>query len=107
MILPYRVNHRSRVRGILTIQTFRETLYVVQQVAAQERLPLRFFLSAGLYETGRDGRGILETSRELRDVLRLKGYPVDWRLYTGGHDYLVWRGALAEGMLALFGTGPE
>lgn len=83
------------------------TPYVVQQVAAQERLPLRFFLSAGLYETGRDGRGILETSRELRDVLRLKGYPVDWRLYTGGHDYLVWRGALAEGMLALFGTGPE
>ncbi|WP_420344943.1 hypothetical protein [Paenirhodobacter sp.] len=44
--------------------------------------------------------------RSLRDILRLKGYPVDWRQYTGGHDDFVWRGALAGGMLALFGRAP-
>jgi enterochelin esterase family protein len=36
-------------------------------------------------------------------VLRIKGNPVIWRDYGGGHDWLVWRGALAEGLIALFG----
>ena len=79
------------------------TPWVAQQIAARDRLPLRFFLSAGLFETARaDTGGILETSRSLRDILRLKGYAVDWRTYAGGHDYLVWRGALADGLIALF-----
>ena len=78
--------------------------WTAQQFARAERPPLRFFLSAGTFETARPGSaGIFETSRELRDVLRLKGYTVDWRAYAGGHDYFVWRGALADGMIALFG----
>jgi len=28
-----------------------------------------------------------------------------YREYSGGHDYLVWRGTLAGGLLHLFGTG--
>lgn len=27
-----------------------------------------------------------------------------YREYAGGHDYLIWRGALAEGLIALFGA---
>lgn len=78
--------------------------FVAAAYAARERLPIRFFLSAGLFETGRAGTaGILETSRQTRDVLRLLGYEVAWRDYAGGHDYLVWRGALADGLIALFG----
>lgn len=80
--------------------------YVAGQVAAGEALPLRFFLAAGLFETGAQGTaGILETSRHLRDVLEAKGIPVTYRDYAGGHDYLVWQGVLPDGLVALFGEG--
>lgn len=80
------------------------TAYVAAQIAGGRPLPIRFFLSAGSFETSRgDSDGILQTSRALRDTLRLRGYDVTWREYAGGHDYLVWRGALADGLIALFG----
>jgi len=78
--------------------------HVAALVAARERLPVRVFLAAGLFETGRDGDlGILETNRHLRDVLEIKGYDVIHREYAAGHDYHAWRGALGDGLLALFG----
>lgn len=78
--------------------------YVAGLIAAGEVLPLRFFLAAGLFETGAHGTaGILDTSRHLRDVLQAKGIPVTYRDYAGGHDYLVWQGVLPEGLIALFG----
>lgn len=80
--------------------------YVAGLVAAGPALPLRVFLSAGLFESGMHGTaGILETSRHLRDVLEAKGIPVIYRDYAGGHDYLVWRGVLSDGLVALFGGG--
>lgn len=79
--------------------------HVAGLVAAHPAKPLRFFLTAGLFESGSAGLpSILETSRHLRDVLRAKGYPVAYREYASGHDYYYWRGALADGLLALFGT---
>ncbi|MEW9613101.1 alpha/beta hydrolase-fold protein [Shinella sp. S4-D37] len=78
--------------------------HVAGLIAAGPALPLRVFLSAGLFETGAQGTaGILETSRHLRDVLRAKGIPVTYRDYAGGHDYLVWQGVLSDGLIALFG----
>lgn len=73
-------------------------------VASRDRCPVRFFLSAGLFESGSDGEiGILESSRHLRDVLEAKGYEVTYRDYAAGHDRFAWRGALGDGLLALFG----
>ncbi len=81
--------------------------YVAGLVAKGGVLPLRFFLAAGLFETGAHGTaGILDTSRHLRDVLRAKGIPVTYRDYAGGHDYLVWQGVLPDGLIALFGGSP-
>lgn len=78
--------------------------YVAGLIAAGGVLPLRFFLAAGLFETGAHGTaGILDTSRHLRDVLQAKGIPVTYRDYAGGHDYLVWQGVLPDGLIALFG----
>lgn len=78
--------------------------HVAGLIAAGPALPLRFFLSAGLFETGAQGTaGILETSRHLRDVLQAKGIPVTYRDYAGGHDYLVWQGVISDGLIALFG----
>lgn len=76
--------------------------YLAAEIASSPRRDVRFFLTAGLFETGRTGSaGILETSRHLRDVLTAKDYEVGYREYAGGHDYLVWRGALADALLAL------
>lgn len=76
--------------------------YVAARVASEPRREVRFFLTAGLFETGRPGStGILETSRHLRDVLTAKGYNVAYREYAGGHDYVVWRGALADALIEL------
>jgi enterochelin esterase family protein len=60
-------------------------------------------LEAGTFENDITGSGgqILEASRHLRDVLRAKGYEVHYQEFAGGHDYLSWRGSLAEGLLSL------
>ncbi|MFC5359334.1 alpha/beta hydrolase-fold protein [Azospirillum himalayense] len=78
--------------------------HVAALVASRDHRPVRFFLSAGLFETGGDGEiGILESSRHLRDVLEAKGYEVTYRDYAAGHDRFAWRGALGDGLIALFG----
>jgi uncharacterized protein (TIGR03067 family) len=43
-------------------------------------------------------------SRHLRDVLLAKDYEVHYQEFAGGHDFLNWRGSLAEGLLVLLGT---
>lgn len=75
---------------------------------ANEPVPqLRFFLSAGRFEIGasRGVASILDTNRHVRDVLLAKDTQVFYREYSGGHDYLIWRGALSDGLVALFGKG--
>ncbi|QKV55340.1 enterochelin esterase [Comamonas antarctica] len=63
---------------------------------------VRFYLDAGWFESGRGGReGILETNRELADILRARGLAVTQRENASGHDYLHWQGALGCGLVAL------
>ena len=70
----------------------------------QALLPIRFSLEAGLLEDLEHGPpDQLAANRHLRDVLRAKGYCVRYGEFNGGHDYLCWRGALADGMVALLG----
>jgi len=51
------------------------------------------------------GGGILVPNRQLRDVLRAKGYKVYYQEFPGDHDYINWRGTLADGLITLFGEG--
>lgn len=77
--------------------------YMVSLFLEKEKLPLRFYLEAGSGEidlTG-NGRSILAANRHLRDVLLAKGYEVAYREFQGGHDFLSWRGTLAEGIMEL------
>lgn len=63
---------------------------------------VQFYMDAGLFETGRGGRpGIVETSRELADVLRARGLQVTQRKFVSGHDYAQWQASLACGLVAL------
>jgi enterochelin esterase family protein len=77
-----------------------EPAWLVRQFAASPRAKLRFYLDAGTFEGG-EGGGNLGTTRFLRDVLRAKGYTVEYREFIGGHDYVNWRGTLADGLIAL------
>jgi enterochelin esterase family protein len=77
----------------------RERGWLTRQFVASPRLPVRFYIEAGKFE-----ESILPESRRLRDVLQAKGYDVIYHEQTGDHDYIVWRGSLAEGLLALVGT---
>ena len=82
-----------------------EPNWLVRQFISSPRRPLRFYLDAGSAEFNATGGGdaILFCSRTLRDVLRAKGYEVHFREFAGGHDYLAWRGTLADGLIALMG----
>lgn len=80
-----------------------EAQWLTREYIAAPRLPLRFYLEAGQFEGGVGQSGIFETTRHLRDVLRAKGYPVIHREWASGHDYLNWRGTLADGLIALLG----
>ena len=85
-----------------------EPNWVARQFIARARLPLHFYLDAGSDEIDLTGGGnsILLATRTLRDVLRAKGYEVHFQEFAGGHDYLSWRGTLADGLIALIGNVP-
>jgi enterochelin esterase-like enzyme/precorrin-6B methylase 2 len=85
-----------------------EQVWLARQYAASPKAPLRFYLEAGLFETDLmmvDGFSInlLASNRHLRDVMQAKGYPVFYREFSGGHSTVIWRGTLADGLLALLG----
>lgn len=77
--------------------------WLTQQFAAAPRLPLRFRLEVGTLEVGPLGLSdpsvtMLSVSQRLRDVLLERGYEVGYRERPGGHDFVSWRHALAEGL---------
>lgn len=80
-----------------------EPSFVALQFLKSPKLPIRFYLDAGLYELDPTGRGgsILVPNRHLRDVLRAKGYEVFYQEFPGGHDYAHWRGTIADGLILL------
>jgi enterochelin esterase family protein len=81
-----------------------EPEWLIRQIEASPKLPIRFHLDCGLMEDRplADGApSILAANRRLRDVLLAKGYRVDYLEFNGGHEYLSWRGALADGLIAL------
>jgi enterochelin esterase-like enzyme len=83
-----------------------ETGWMAKQFIASSKLPLKFYIDAGAFEFDSNGTGggILETSRDMRDVLLAKGYEVYYQQFVGGHDYLSWRGTFADGLIDLIGT---
>jgi enterochelin esterase-like enzyme len=80
--------------------------WLTRQFALTPQLPLRFYLDVGLFEKGPtpdNGPAQLVCNRHMRDVLQAKGYEVEYVEYSGGHNYICWRGSLADGLLALGG----
>lgn len=65
------------------------------------RVPIKVYMEVGHFDS------LLDINREFRDVLLLKGYPVTYREFDGGHDYFYWRGSLAEGLISLIGQNRD
>jgi enterochelin esterase family protein len=88
-----------------------ESEWLTTQHDSSPKLPLRFYLEAGLHEDrgwqhqlGHWWPPILESNRRLRNVLQAKGYEVHYHEFNGGHDLLCWRGTFADGLIALIGS---
>lgn len=63
----------------------------------------RFYLEAGSFERGRPGRlGPFDTTRHMALLLQAKGYAVQHREWSAGHDYISWRMTLPAGLIHLF-----
>jgi enterochelin esterase-like enzyme len=82
-----------------------EPEWLARQLATGPKLPLRFYLEAGLMEDRPrpESPSLLAANRHLRTVLQAKGNAVTFREFNGGHSILNWRGSIADGILALFG----
>jgi enterochelin esterase family protein len=78
----------------------RETSWLIEALKQSSRLPIRFYVEIGMYDMG---AAMLGSNRQLRDVLTLKGYDVEYREFPGGHSYTNWRGTLADGLISLLG----
>jgi enterochelin esterase family protein len=79
--------------------------WLIRQFVTAPTLPLRFQLDVGIYETDLEPWGAntntLSTSRHMRDVLLAKGYPVRYVERSGAHDFVGWREALPDALIAL------
>ena len=83
-----------------------EPEWLTRQFVNSKKLPLRFYLGVGLLEVGPTPHGapdMVAVNRHMRDVLRAKGYEVEYSECNCGHDYLNWRGVLPEALMKLVG----
>ncbi|MFX0037334.1 MAG: alpha/beta hydrolase [Candidatus Hermodarchaeota archaeon] len=72
------------------------------QFAHSERLPLKFYLDVGVLEEASPS-GIFNANRHFCTVLQEKGYPICYKEFLGGHDFICFRGSIADGLIYLIG----
>jgi enterochelin esterase family protein len=62
----------------------------------------KIYLDAGMYEIEqKNDTSILETNRNLRDILQAKKIAVSYQEFKGGHGAVNWRGTLSDGLIFL------
>ncbi len=82
----------------------KENEWLSLQYAISDNKPLRFYLNAGLFESGLMQVDILESNRHFHQVLLAKGYDVKLQEVAGGHDYYSWQVQLTRGLIHLLGN---
>jgi enterochelin esterase family protein len=106
-----RQNTPRPVAGDLFEEDFPESEWLIRQIVARPKMPVRFYLEIGLLEeiVWREVPAryafpsLVASTRHLRDVLQAKGYDVFYNEYNGAHEDLSWRGTYGEGLILLAG----
>ena len=80
--------------------------WLTREFVAAPRREVRFHLLAGRFEDS-GFASLYAENRRFRDVLNAKGYEVYYAEFSGGHDYLSWRGFFADGLIVLAGAGEK
>jgi enterochelin esterase family protein len=76
---------------------FSQQPVVADLIRQSDRVPLKIWMDAGRYEN------LIESNRALYTLLSLKGYPVAYHEYNGGHSFTAWGNDAWRGLEALFG----
>ncbi len=82
--------------------------WLTRQFVTNPQALVRFYLEVGLLESGpglptsSQSPAQIVANRHLRDVLQAKGYAVQYQEYHGGHEWVCWRGSLADGLMILY-----
>lgn len=80
----------------------KEEEWLIRQFVQSQKLPLKFYLDVGVLEET-DPTKLFVANRHFRNVLLTKGYPVSYVEFLGGHDFICWRGSIADGLIYLIG----
>ena len=78
--------------------------WLTDEYGQSDAPPGRWYMEVGALErpaAGSDGPDMVATNRRMRDVLRAKGHDVTYSEFAGGHDYVCWRGSLADALETL------
>lgn len=76
--------------------------YVCRQYEKVAKLPIKFFLEAGLLEdVSEEGPTLLQANRNLVVILRRKGYAVTYLEVGGTHEPAHWRYVFPEALISL------
>jgi len=79
--------------------------WLTEQYKSSQKLPIRFYLDCGLQETVMrtfNNFNFIEKHRQMRDVLKSKGYEIYYQEFQSGHDWTGWRKTLPDGLIVLF-----
>lgn len=79
--------------------------WLTEQYKHTQKLPIRFYMDCGLQETVMrtfSNFNFIEKHRNMRDVLKSKGYEVYYQEFQSGHDWTGWRKTLPDGLIVLF-----
>ncbi|GAA3756931.1 enterochelin esterase [Salinactinospora qingdaonensis] len=76
-----------------------EEEWLTQQFKKSSKLPIRFSMTIGSMEQAIMEFDPMTTHENMRDVLREKGYELDYFEYIGGHDMICWRGSIVDQLL--------
>ena len=78
-----------------------EPVWLAREFMRRPRLPLSIYMDVGRYEGRSEAEndvGQLAANRHLRDVLRMKGYSLQYREFSGANDVYCVRQTLVDGL---------
>lgn len=72
---------------------------LIQAYKASPKKEIRFYMNIGLYDAG---ASMLGMNRELKSILEVKGYPVAYAEFKGGHNFINWEMTYPDGLMHFF-----